>query len=97
MRCFSLFFGAARPSRTGRAARLAVPRAATLYNDLSMNEREHIIQLGRCLAAEATAGYGNAVSGGLDTFLAKWRAALPAAAEQPAVAAALIACPTTPR
>jgi len=52
--------------------------------------RDQIIQLGKCLAAEAQAGYRNAVKGGLDTFLAAWAANANGALGEPAVQAALV-------
>jgi ATP-dependent DNA helicase RecG len=55
-----------------------------------MDTREHIIQLGKCLAAEAQAGYTNAVKNGLDAFLAEWAAAANGALDIPAVQAALV-------
>ncbi len=54
-----------------------------------MNTREQIIQLGKCLAAEAQTGYGNAVKGGLDHFLTEWLASANGAAREPVVQAAL--------
>jgi ATP-dependent DNA helicase RecG len=54
-----------------------------------MNSQEQIIQLGKCLAAEAQAGYTNAVKGGLDAFLAVWADHANGALEIPAVQAAL--------
>jgi ATP-dependent DNA helicase RecG len=52
--------------------------------------RDQIIQLGKCLAAEAQAGYTNAVKGGLDTFLSVWAANANGALREPAVQAALV-------
>jgi ATP-dependent DNA helicase RecG len=54
-----------------------------------MNSQEQIIQLGKCLAAEAKAGYSNAMKGGLDAFLAVWADHANGALEIPAVQAAL--------
>ena len=55
-----------------------------------MDTQEQIIQLGKCLAAEAKAGYTNAVKGGLDAFLAVWADHANGALEIPAVQAALV-------
>ncbi|HEY0605511.1 MAG TPA: ATP-dependent DNA helicase RecG [Herpetosiphonaceae bacterium] len=55
-----------------------------------MDSQEQIIQLGKCLAAEAKAGYTNAVKGGLDAFLAVWADHANGALEIPAVQAALV-------
>ncbi|GAC1537793.1 MAG: ATP-dependent DNA helicase RecG [Herpetosiphon sp.] len=46
-----------------------------------MSVEDHIIQLGRCLAAEARAGYCDAPAGGMDRFLDLWTAAAGPAAE----------------
>src|SRR5687768_10457650 len=50
-----------------------------------MEEREQIIKLGKCLAAEARAGYIDAASGGLESFLARWRAEANGAASHPVI------------
>jgi len=54
-----------------------------------MDAREHIIRLGKCLAAEAQAGYANAVKGGLEAFVAAWAAEANGATNEPAVRATL--------
>ncbi|MBA3944424.1 MAG: ATP-dependent DNA helicase RecG [Herpetosiphonaceae bacterium] len=50
-----------------------------------MDEREQIIQLGRCLAAEAQAGYMNAPAGGMEAFLEGWQEVADSAASHPVV------------
>src|SRR3954447_25260885 len=50
-----------------------------------MDDRDHIIRLGKCLAAEAKAGYLDAAAGGLETFLLGWRGAANGAASHPVV------------
>src|ERR671933_1117867 len=50
-----------------------------------MDDREQIIKLGKCLAAEARAGYIDAAAGGLESFLAHWVAESNGAASHPVV------------
>ncbi len=54
-----------------------------------MDAHDHIIRLGKCLAAEAQAGYANAVKGGLEAFVAAWAAEANGATDEPAVRATL--------
>src|SRR5919199_2813989 len=51
----------------------------------SMDDREQIIKLGKCLAGEAQAGYIHAAAGGLEAFLARWRTESNGAASNPVV------------
>ena len=51
-----------------------------------MDDREQIIRLGKCLAAEAGAGYTDAAAGGIDGFLVRWREESNGAAGHPVVA-----------
>ena len=51
-----------------------------------MDDRDHIIRLGKCLASEARTGYINAPAGGLATFLQRWRNESNGASEHPVVA-----------
>lgn len=55
-----------------------------------MEQREAIIELGRCLAAEAQAGYGDTIPGGLEAFLRHWQQRVDGAADHPVVRAALL-------
>src|SRR3712207_1120294 len=55
-----------------------------------MDAREQIIRLGKCLAAEAQAGYANAVKGGLESFIAAWAAEANGATDELAVRATLV-------
>lgn len=50
-----------------------------------MDQREHIIQLGKCLRAEAQAGYIDAAAGGLESFLERWRTEKNGASSDPVV------------
>lgn len=50
-----------------------------------MDDRDHIIRLGKCLASEARAGYINAPAGGLATFLERWRSEANGAGDHPVV------------
>lgn len=50
---------------------------------------DHIVRLGKCLAAEAKAGYIDAVAGGMATFLERWRAEANGSGEHPTVQAVL--------
>ncbi len=50
-----------------------------------MDDRDHIIRLGKCLASEARAGYINAPAGGLSAFLARWRSEANGASRHPVV------------
>ena len=54
-----------------------------------MDDREQIIRLGKCLAAEQTSGYVDAPAGGLEGFLARWQAEADGAADHPVVAEVL--------
>jgi ATP-dependent DNA helicase RecG len=55
-----------------------------------MHDREHIIRLGKVLAAEQRAGATDSlVTGGLDSFLERWRASANGALLEPAVEEAL--------
>jgi ATP-dependent DNA helicase RecG len=55
-----------------------------------MEEKDQIIRLGKLLAAEERAGAGDTlVDGGLEQFLARWRAEANGALEEPAVQRAL--------
>lgn len=55
-----------------------------------MDTRDQIIQLGKCLAAEAQSGYLDSVKGGLECFLADWAAQANGSSHEPAVQAALL-------
>ncbi len=54
-----------------------------------MDDREQIINLGKCLAGEARAGYIDAPAGGLEAFLERWRVESNGAAGHPVVEDAL--------
>ncbi|WP_276522365.1 ATP-dependent DNA helicase RecG [Kallotenue papyrolyticum] len=62
-----------------------------MASDSDMERREAIIELGRCLAAEAQAGYGDtAVPGGLEAFLRRWQQRANGVADDAVVRAALL-------
>ncbi len=50
---------------------------------------EHLIQLGKCLAAEAKAGYIDAAAGGMATFLHRWQSETNGSGENSTVQAVL--------
>ena len=50
-----------------------------------MEERDHIIRLGKCLRGEALAGYADVAAGGLETFLDHWTAEVNGTAGHPVV------------
>jgi ATP-dependent DNA helicase RecG len=50
---------------------------------------EQLVRLGKCLAAEAKAGYIDAVAGGMEDFLQRWRAEANGTGDDPIVRAVL--------